>query len=51
MPDISAIFVRKQIDAAIGLPDKEALYASVGLTEAEAREAGALVSTGDYFPC
>ena len=49
VPEISAIFVRKQIDAATRLPDKAALYASVGLTEAEAADPGALAPAADYY--
>ena len=49
VPEISAIFVRKHVNEAVNLPDKAALYASVGLTEdrAQARDAG--ISTADYF--
>jgi len=49
VPDISAIFVRKQVEAADALPDKAALYASVGLTEETARDPGAKISSADYF--
>ncbi len=47
--DISAMFVRKQIDVAHNLPDKAALYASVGLTEEEARLPDMRVRAEDYF--
>lgn len=49
VPEISAFFVRKQIDAATRLPDKAALFASIGLTEAEAAEPATLVAAADYY--
>lgn len=49
MPEISAIFVRKHVEEAHALPDKAALYASVGLTEETARAPGAGISSADYF--
>jgi len=41
--------VRKQVQAAHRLPDKDALYAQVGLTEETARDPEVMVSAADYF--
>jgi len=49
VPEISAIFVRKHVEQAQNLPDKAALYASVGLTAETARDPDAGISTADYF--
>ncbi|MCV6593401.1 MAG: AraC family transcriptional regulator [Silicimonas sp.] len=48
MPQISAMYVRKQIEQAHGLPDKDALFALTGLSAEAAANPANMVSAKDY---